>query len=186
MIMKGIFWLALLISANGFSQDRTGTIVLDTSHEGHTAKVRFTVSAFVPSLHKVEACSDSGPIIIDGRKPLGVGICDLPEDVIGSMILSFDNVEIDIPKELYSDCYEPQFPGTNRPTSEYLVIRIGDDLKSVFVFMNGGDAAGHYQIIWVLRTDGKHSRFSTGSCADCNFINFDSEFDERFIRYEIP
>ena len=62
-----------------------------------------------------------------------------------------------------------------RISQAIFAVRIGDDLKSVFIFMYGGDAAGSYQVLWVLRPDGKHSRFS-GACADCGFIDFQSGF----------
>jgi len=41
--------------------------------------------------------------------------------------------------------------------------------------MSGGDAAGHYEVIWVLRRDGRHTRFS-GACGDCGFLDFRSGF----------
>jgi hypothetical protein len=180
--IKSTILLALLISANTFSQDRTGAAEFRASRAGHTAKVVFKVSTFEPSSHKIEGlnpCNDFRAVRIDGRQPLGAGICHLPGREIRSMKIYFDKDEIEIPNELYSDCYEPTFPRLDSRIEDYLAVRIGDDMKSIFVFMNGGDGASHYQVLWVLRPDGKHSRFSTGACPDCSFINFDSGFDER-------
>lgn len=59
--------------------------------------------------------------------------------------------------------------------SKFFAMRIGDDLQSVFIFMAGGDAAGSYEVLWVIRTDGKHSRFS-GKGTGKPFFNFDSGF----------
>ena len=62
-------------------------------------------------------------------------------------------------------------------SSSHKIIGINpcDDYKSVFIFMDGGDGSGNYQVLWVLRLDGKHSRFS-GACSDCGFIDFYSGF----------
>lgn len=56
--------------------------------------------------------------------------------------------------------------------NKYLAIKLGDDMKSVFVFLAAGDGAGVYDVIWVLRKDGHHARF-TNSGGDCGFLNFD-------------
>ena len=56
-------------------------------------------------------------------------------------------------------------------------MRIGDDMESVFIFMEGGDAAGCYELLWIIRTDGKYSRLS-GVCADQHLFNLDSGFFE--------
>ena len=56
-------------------------------------------------------------------------------------------------------------------------MRIGDDFQSVFVFMHGGDAAGSYEVLWVLRADGKHSRIS-GVGSGAYFLNLESGFIE--------
>jgi hypothetical protein len=172
----------LLISVEAFGQNRIGDSEFSASREGHSAKVVFTVGLFDPSAHKVEGlspCDDPGLVKIDGRQPLGARICHLPKREIRAMRLTFDKTEIDIPNELFSDCYEPPFPRSDGRISDYFELKIGDDLRSVFIFVNGGDFAGHYQALWVLRPDGKHSRFTTGPCPDCSFIKFDSTFDDR-------
>ena len=109
---------------------------------------------------------------IDGRVPLGID-GNMPMYEIKSMQFYFDGMEAKIHKELYLDCYDPAFSLADEDLlSNYFKIRIGDDLKSVFVFLAGGDAAGSYTVVWVLRPDGAHSRFSQ-ACPDCSFIDFD-------------
>jgi hypothetical protein len=39
-----------------------------------------------------------------------------------------------------------------------------------------GDGAGVYEVIWVLRKDGRHTRF-TESGGDCRFLNFECSPD---------
>ena len=55
--------------------------------------------------------------------------------------------------------------------NKYLAIKFGDNMKSVFVFLHAGDGAAVYDVIWVLRSDGKHTKF-TNSGGDCSFLNF--------------
>ena len=69
-----------------------------------------------------------------------------------------------------SDCYEPSFE-----SNASFAAKFADNLEGVFVFMNGSDAAGSYQVLWVFRRDARHSRFS-GACSDCGFIDFSSGF----------
>jgi hypothetical protein len=141
---------------------------------GHEARVVFTTRPFDGSAHRIT--KQKGCPRIDGRAPLGTD-CSMPRFEIASIDFSFDGKSVPVLKSLYQDCYEPPFKnksgGADIPG--YFAVRIGDDLKSVFIFMYGGDAAGSYQVLWVLRPDGKHSRFS-GACADCGFIDFQSGF----------
>jgi hypothetical protein len=50
-------------------------------------------------------------------------------------------------------------------------VKFGEDARSVFVFMHGSDGAGVYDVIWVLRRDGRHSRFANAG-GDCGLFNF--------------
>jgi len=54
-------------------------------------------------------------------------------------------------------------------------LKIGDDGKSVMVFMSGSDAAGGYQIFWIFRSDAKHSRFGSGA-SDADVSGFTGSF----------
>ena len=105
---------------------------------------------------------------IDGRTPLGTD-GDLPKREIVRMAAVLDGVPIEVPRNLIADCYEPHLD------KSLLAVRIGDDNQSVFVFMNGSDAAGSYQVVWVLSKTGFVTRFS-GACSDCGFLDFQSGF----------
>lgn len=49
---------------------------------------------------------------------------------------------------------------------QFLEIRFSDDMKALFVFLHAGDGAGVYDVVWVLRKNGSHTRF-TDSGGDC-------------------
>ena len=174
--MKQLFLVvaAILISINAYPQQRTGTFKFDASRNGHTATITFTIREFNPKEHKISSlpvgdnCDQSR---IDGHVPLGVE-CNLPKYEIQSIALNYDGRSIRIPKELYADCYEPAFawPMSHKSITNAFAVKIADDLKGVFAFMSGSDGAGHYDVIWVLRSDGKHSRI-TNTVSDCGMID---------------
>jgi len=144
-----------------------------TKRGGHAARVVFKTRPFDPSAHRIT--KRKGCPRVDAREALGTD-CNLPRLEITSFEFFFDGKRVPLPRSLYQDCYEPPFGnGVGEDIQNYLAVRIGDDLKSVFVFMAGGDAAGSYQILWALKPDGNHSRFS-GVCSDCGFIDFQSSF----------
>jgi hypothetical protein len=141
----------------------------------HLAKLILTTRNFVPSAHKIVRTKDC--LTIDGRRPIGTD-CTVPGAEIASMRLFFDGKEIFIPKRLYSDCYQPPRFGESREDwkNSYVALKLSDDLNAVFVFMAASDGAGVYDAIWILRKDGRHSRF-TNSGGDCTFLNFDCRPD---------
>jgi hypothetical protein len=100
---------------------------------------------------------------IDGRKPLGTsGTVPLAE--IMSMTITFDGTKIVVPRSLYADCYNPNIDKDSFGT------KLGDDGSSLLVFMAGSSKENSYQVIWILREDGQHSRF-TNICAGCDYKN---------------
>ena len=179
MMKTFLMLLALLIgSTSGLAVPAKNTFQFVAKKGGHTAKITFTTKLFNRSAHRIVWTGTC--LRIDGRVPLGTD-CNVPSVEIESLRFYFDGKEIGVPKRLYADCYQPPFfngPGrvmNERGAEDYFAARISDDLQSVFVFMWGGDAAGSYQIIWVLRKDGRHTRFS-GACSDCGFIDFQGGF----------
>lgn len=65
---------------------------------------------------------------------------------------------------------------------------MGDDVRSAFVFMQGADAAGTYEVIWVFRQDGRHSRmtFTTGDISLFGEVLDSSESDAIGRRAILP
>lgn len=152
---------------------RAETFAFDARGGGHTAKVVFTVRPFDASKHRVGLDRARQLYTIDGRVALGTDD-GKPNSEFASLKFYFDGAEVPVPRRLYADCYNP--PSLDRTGIESrLAVRFGDDGRSVFVFMCGGDAAGHYDVVWVLRADGRHSRFA-GGCGDCGFIDFHTGF----------
>jgi hypothetical protein len=73
-----------------------------------------------------------------------------------------------VPGRLFADCYNPNLGKDNFRT------KLNDAGDSLLVFMAGSDGAGGYQIMWILRKDGHHSRF-INDCSDCDYrgvLNF--------------
>jgi hypothetical protein len=179
--MKYYFLTAVMLVtlrvAVGQEQKRTivdpeGTATFVETKSTQRARLTFTTKVFEPSHHRISRSKTC--TIIDGRKPLGTD-CGLPKVEITVMKFSWNGKQIPIPRRFYSDCYQPPFfkdYQTRGVMKNYLAIKFSDDMKAVFVFLHGGDGAGVYDVVWVLRRDGNHARF-TDSGGDCSFLNFD-------------
>ena len=169
----------LIFVGSGFGQsegrtviDPEGTADFVETRNDHRAKLAFTTRLFELARHRISHRKSC--VIIDGRRPLGTD-CGLPKVEISSMKLFWDGRQIAIPRRLYSDCYSPPYFKDYKKRGwmkNYLSIRFSDDMKAVFVFLHAGDGAGVYDVVWVFRKDGNHSRF-TDSGGDCSFLNFD-------------
>lgn len=98
---------------------------------------------------------------IDGKMPLGVRDT-LPLVEITGMTINFGGVRIAVPPGLYGDCYNPSFSEDSFGT------KFSDNGKSLLIFMAGGSEKSLYQVIWIVRKDGIHSRF-INNCSDCDY-----------------
>lgn len=90
----------------------------------------------------------------------------VPAVEIESLRLFINGREVPIPRRLYSDCFNPGYG------DGALAVKFGGDPQTVFVFMRGGDGAGVYDVVWVLRRDGRHDRFAAAG-GDCSLFNYD-------------
>ncbi len=151
------------------------TVIERTQQVGsHSVRVRLEIGQFEPTRHTVkplrpERHATSACYEIDGRtEPLGTD-CDVPSSEIRRLSVTLDGIRLKIPVQLYRDCFNPR-PGND------LAVRIADDARAAFVFFRGSDAGGSYDVVWVFRADGKHSRLSCApsQCSDGGFITFDS------------
>lgn len=161
----------LLIPAAAYAQsEKVGTFQFAEKKGRHAARLVFRTGAFARSRHKITygKRSDLAVLEVDGRAALGVD-GDAPRVEIRSMDFYFDGKRVAVPRRLYSDLYEPNFG------KGHFAAKLGDDGNSLLEFMAGSDAAGAYKVIWVLRKDGRHSRFST-PCSDCDYTGFLSFF----------
>jgi hypothetical protein len=139
-----------LCFANALAQSkRIGTFQFQTKKAGHRVKVIFRVRAFDPT-KKVGYDPKIGNTV-NGRKAYGAE--GIPEAEIASISFFFDGRKIRIPRRLYSDCYDPDLH--DNP----LTIRFGLSPNTARMSMWGSDGAGGYQVIWVLRRNGRQTRF---------------------------
>lgn len=148
--------LLLLAPAVASAQSkRTGTFRFTQRQGRHTARIVVRAAAFDPSRHRVRIVTrgEARFTEVDGREALGTD-ATVPRFEIRAFDFYFDGKKVAVPRRLYSDLFDP---GLDDDSSG---IRIGDDGASLLVFMAGGDGAGSYQVIWALRADGRHSRFS--------------------------
>ena len=170
--LPGAAALALLLvaagtaSAQGAPAGKSGTFRFAKDVGGHKARLVFKTAAFDRSRHRITYGKrlDLRVLEVDGRMALGVD-GNVPRTEIRSVELYFDGRRVAVPRRLYADCFEPKFG------QEHFVLKAGDDDGSLLVFMAGSDAAGSYQVVWVLRGDGHHSRFSN-PCSDCDYEGF--------------
>jgi hypothetical protein len=175
-----ILTLLLLSAAPAFAQrapaGKVGTFRFAEEKGGHKVRLVFRTGPFDRSKHRITHGKrlDLTVLEVDGRMAFGVDD-RIPHTEIRSVAFYFDGKRVVVPKSLYADCFEPSFG------KEYFAIKAGDDGGSLLVFMAGGDAAGGYQVIWVLRKDGRHSRFST-PCSDCDYTGFMTFFMDQFAR----
>jgi hypothetical protein len=132
----------------------------------HRAALILKTKAFDPSKHRMrlKMFGELGLTMVDGRVALGAE-GGTPSVEIESFRFILDGKEVRVPRRLYSDCFNP---GTD---ASRFVLKFGQDTQSVFVFMNGSDGAGVYDVVWVLRKDGRHSRWANAG-GDCSLFNF--------------
>jgi hypothetical protein len=143
-----------------------GTFRFSTQRGAHKATLILKTKAFDDSKHRVKMrrVGESSATMVDGRKALGTD-GSVPTVEIESLRLILNGKEVPVPRRLYSDCFNP----STDPST--FVLKFGQDTQSVFVFMQGSDGAGVYDVVWVLRRDGRHSRWANAG-GDCSLFNF--------------
>lgn len=156
---------------------RTGSIERSHTSGRHSVFVRIDISPFDSKQHKIRYFRPTTLIVgqscaaIDGKTdPLGVD-CDLPRTQIRKISVTLNGAELVVPVALYHDCF-------NVFSDNQADVRLSDDKKGAFLFVGGGDGSGSYQIVWVFRQNGDHSRLSCApaECGDNGFINFEGGF----------
>jgi hypothetical protein len=167
--MRKTFALAALLTLTLSSSTPArgiGSFRFDARKGAHSATLILKTKAFDPSRHRtrLKMFGELGLTTVDGRVALGAE-SGTPGVEIESFRLIFDGKELRVPRRLYSDCFNP----STDPSS--LVLKFGQDTRSVFVFMTGSDGAGVYDVVWVLRKDGRHSRWANAG-GDCSLFNF--------------
>ena len=176
--MNTIFALITLtiISSSALTQVRNvGAFQFEERSGNYTVKIVIRTKAFVRSKHSLtfadkdylrrkQISLTKGVSLltkIDGRAPLGTD-GTIPQIEIASMTVSFNGAKIVVPRGLYADCYNPNLQ------KDTFAAKLNDAGDSLLIFMAGSDAAGSYQVMWILRNDGHHSRF-VNNCSDCDY-----------------
>ena len=154
--MKSFLAILLMVCAASGALSQTkkaGVFSLQKKQGTHSVLLTVRTRPFRLSQHRVS--QDEYQTTVDGRFAWGTD-GNIPIIEISSIKLLFDGREIEVPKKLYVDCYEPSLD------SGYLKMRFGPKFKSVIVSMTGSDGAGWYQVIWRLESNGHHTRSITG------------------------
>jgi hypothetical protein len=166
---KTIALATLLTLASQVSAQTTGVGTFRSSgREGpNRATVILKTKVFDASKRRVSVIKDGEVLVtkVDGRTAYGTD-GGVPAIEIESLRLFINGREVPIPRRLYSDCFNPRYG------DGALAVKFGGDPQTVFVFMHGSDGAGVYDVVWVLRRDGRHSRFAAAG-GDCSLFNYD-------------
>ena len=145
-----IFFLLLSGSSISSQPKRIGTFQYQKQTSGHVAKVVFRTRSFDSAKNKV-GYDDKIGNTVNGRRAYGAE--SIPKAEIASLKVFFDGREVQVPRHLYSDCYDPNFG------NEYIKLSFSRDFSKLFVSMSGSDGAGGYEVVWVIRRNGRASRF---------------------------
>jgi hypothetical protein len=148
-----VFCCALILSMiapSTFGQSkRIGAYKFRAATNRHIVRVVVTNAPFDSLKHKVGYDKNIGNLV-DGRVAYGAEA--VPQTQIKSFVLYFDGRRVKVPRWLYADCYNPNLE------TEYVKLRFGRDLQTIFVTMAGADGAGAYIVVWALRRNGRHTR----------------------------
>lgn len=139
-----------LVAPNTLGQSkRIGAYKFRASKNNHSVRVVIINAPFDPSKHKVGYDKNLGNLV-DGR--VAYGAESVPRTQIKSILVYFNGKRVNVSHRLYADCYNPNLE------PDYVKLRFGRDLKTVFVTMDGADGAGAYTVVWALRRNHRHTR----------------------------
>ena len=130
---------------------RVGSFTFQKKSGDHHARVIIHTRAFDPSKHVQTYDRKSGRNLIDGR--IAYGAEGTPQVEIASIRFYFDGKAQTVPKEIFADCYDPNF------NNGLLNVTFSRDEQKVWVTMWGSDGAGAYGVVWVLRRNGRSTRY---------------------------
>lgn len=161
-----ILFTIFLLNFHSFGQKRNEVGEFVKKNSSHSVKIIFKTKPFDAKAHKIKEVGYR--TMIDGKLALGTA-ASIPQTEFESIKFFFDGKLVPVAKSLFSDCYNPNIK------KDYIKLKIGDDGKSVMVYMKGSDAAGSYQVFWIFRNDAKHSRFGSGA-SDADYGSFTTVF----------
>jgi hypothetical protein len=111
--------------------------------------IKIEIDTFIAINHKLKysKLDDNFLIEIDG-KPFWGTDGGIPRKIIKSVICKFGNKKISIPLKEYADLFEPNLNGE---------VYISKDKKRIYIYMMNSDAAGSYEVTWIIQ-DNKYMR----------------------------
>lgn len=151
--MPTLLSIALLLTRSALSLMPTAepeTVVVDRVIGGRRVVVMMSVAPFIPIRHRLRY-DGSFLARIDGRCPYGVD-GGAPDEEITRLRVRWNGRVVELPRRLYSDCYNPGHAG-------YLSFKTLHHGTVLAITMEGGDAAGSYDVVWyVPRIGAPHRR----------------------------
>ena len=156
----------LLLSTFGIGQKNGPVWEIAKSNGIHQVRIVIRTRSFRATQHRIKMVSNQEVLQtwIDGKLALGTD-ATLPRKEISSFRLIYDGKNVPVPTALFVDCFDPNLD------KDYFWVKFADDGQSVMAFMAGSDGAGGYQVFWILRSDGRHSRFSN-AVSDADYVDF--------------
>ena len=119
----------------------------------HSFVLRLAKRPFQRKRHKITGSEYNRRV--DGKNALGTDGY-LPQEEISRFEVTVDGKPWPVPARLWRDCYEPNFD--TDPHFPALQAALTPDGNRLWVKMTGGDAAGSYNVVWLLRANGLSSR----------------------------
>jgi hypothetical protein len=165
----------LCVPSNLIALERSvGSFQFVARNRNHTARLTVKTRVFIRSNHKLTfptkqylkkhqispGVAASLVTKVDGREPLGTD-GTVPRVELELMVVAFEGKKVIVPRSLYADCFNPSLE------NEVFATKLNETGDSLLVFMAASDGAGRYQVMWILRKDGSHSRF-VNNCSDCD------------------
>lgn len=139
----------------GFSSD-------SMAFEGNNISVKIKAGTFDASKHKLNYFTNSETnkkylTRIDGRPYYG-DYGRMPNTTVESVTVLFGADTVAVPKEAYSDIYNPIFSYTENGVEKYINnVYLSADGRIVYIYMLKREQGGSYEVTWVIQ-DGKYVR----------------------------
>ena len=128
-------------------------VIIQKQQKNHTFEVRVESEAFDSSQHDTSNLRNN---MINGRVAYGVDGA-LPQTQISSLSVQIDGKAVNIPPALYSQFFNPNLHYENPKSLKTIDAYFDHHFNSIFIFMNGGDGAGAYSVVWTIDREGNGS-----------------------------
>ena len=133
------------------SVKKTGESENSISFAGNNISITITSQKFDKRKHNIKY-KDSYVYLIDGREPKGIDGY-LPTDEYKDFDITIDGKKTIIPKDAYSDLFEP--------TAWYVNVYYDKENDTVYIVASIGDGAGACEVCWQIEK-GVYKRRKTG------------------------